>query len=118
LLGILPVAGKVVVGDAMFRPRDLAEKVVEAGGDYLLVVKDNRESLRVDFQAAFGDTARGLAAATSHSGPPFATPTAGAGDDHRGQGARAGGGADDSHHDGAHQRVEVAGVAAGHRIAA
>lgn len=42
LLGILPLSGKVVVGDAMFCQRDLANQVVEAGGDYLLVVKGNQ----------------------------------------------------------------------------
>ena len=31
-LGVLPVAGKVVVGDAMFCRRDLAAKVVGEGG--------------------------------------------------------------------------------------
>lgn len=67
LLGILPLKGKVVVGDAMFCQRDLAERVVEAGGDYLLVVKDNQPGLEVDIQAgfAFEQAARGIAAATS-----------------------------------------------------
>src|SRR5262249_37920130 len=35
LLGLLPVAGKVVVGDAIFCQRDLAERVVAGGGDYV-----------------------------------------------------------------------------------
>jgi hypothetical protein len=67
LLGILPLEGKVVVGDAMFCQRDLAERVAEAGGDYLLVVKDNQPGLEVDIQAgfAFEHAARGIAAATS-----------------------------------------------------
>lgn len=67
LLGILPLKGKVVVGDAMFCQRDLAERVVEAGGDYLLVVKDNQPGLEIDIRAgfAFEQAARGIAAATS-----------------------------------------------------
>jgi hypothetical protein len=67
LLGILPLGGKVVVGDAMFCQRDLAERVVEAGGDYLLVVKDNQPGLEIDVRAgfAFEHAARGIAAATS-----------------------------------------------------
>ena len=67
LLGILPLKGKVVVGDAMFCQRDLAEQVVGAGGDYLLVVKDNQHGLAVDIEAgfAFEHAARGIAAATS-----------------------------------------------------
>jgi hypothetical protein len=67
LLGILPVAGKVVVGDAMFCQRDLAAKVVEGGGDYLLVVKDNQPGVAIDIEAGFGfeHAARSIAAATS-----------------------------------------------------
>ncbi len=51
-LGILPVAGKVVVGDALFCQRDLAAKVVGEGGDDLLAVTDNREALTVDISAS------------------------------------------------------------------
>jgi hypothetical protein len=67
LLGIIPLEGKVVVGDAMFCQRDLAEQVVAAGGDYLLVVKDNQSGLEADVRAgfAFEHAARGIAAATS-----------------------------------------------------
>jgi len=67
LLGILPLAGKVVVGDAMFCQRDVAERVVDSGGDYVLTVKDNQPGLAADIQAgfAFEDAARSLAAATS-----------------------------------------------------
>lgn len=67
LLGILPLKGKVVVGDAMFCQRDLAEQVVDAGGDYLLVVKDNQPGLEADVRAgfAFEHAARGIGAATS-----------------------------------------------------
>ncbi len=42
LLGILSVKGKVVVGDAMFCRRDLAEAVVDSGGDSVFTVKDNQ----------------------------------------------------------------------------
>lgn len=67
LLGILPLQGKIVVGDAMFCQRDLAEQVIEAGGDYLLVVKDNQPGFAVDIEAgfAFEAAARSIAAATS-----------------------------------------------------
>ncbi len=67
LLGLLPLAGKVVVGDAMFCQRDLAEQVVEGKGDYVLVVKDNQPGLGIDIRAgfAFETAARALAAATS-----------------------------------------------------
>ncbi len=39
LLGILPVKGRVVLGDAMFCQRDVCAKIVEQGGDYLFTVK-------------------------------------------------------------------------------
>jgi hypothetical protein len=67
LLGILPLPGKVVVGDAAFCQRDLAEQVVAAGGDYALVAKDNQPGLATDVQAGFAseESARGIAAATS-----------------------------------------------------
>jgi len=79
LLGILPLSGKVVVGDALFCQRDLAEQVVEAGGDYVLVVKDNQPGLAVDLQAgfAFEDAARSVAAATSPWRPTAARSGAG-----------------------------------------
>ena len=71
LLGILPVAGKVVVGDAIFCQRDLAERVVGAGGDYILVAKDNQPGLVTDIEAGFTfeAAARSIAAATSPWGP-------------------------------------------------
>jgi hypothetical protein len=67
LLGLLPLRGKVVVGDAMFCQHDIAQRVVEAGGDYVLVVKDNQPGLAIDVQAGFGfaQAARSIAAATS-----------------------------------------------------
>jgi DDE_Tnp_1-associated/Transposase DDE domain len=67
LLGILPLAGKVVVGDAMFCQRDVVKAVVEAGGDYVFIVKDNQPGLGADVAAGFGHeaAARSIAAAFS-----------------------------------------------------
>ncbi|AMV26072.1 Transposase DDE domain protein [Gemmata sp. SH-PL17] len=67
LLGILPLQGRVVVGDAMFCQRDVAEQVIDRGGEYLLVVKDNQPGLEADIEGgfAFETAARGIAAATS-----------------------------------------------------
>lgn len=67
LLGILPVAGAVVVGDAMFCQRDVADRVTRDGGDYVLVVKGNQPGLEADIRAGFGfeAAARSIAAATS-----------------------------------------------------
>lgn len=68
LLGVLPVAGKVVTGDAMFTHRDFCETVLAEGGDYLLPVKDNQPTLHADIEAAFTPPAAGL------SPPPVSAP--------------------------------------------
>jgi hypothetical protein len=67
LLGILPVRGRVVLGDAMFCQRDLCEKLIEEGGDYLFTVKGNQRGLEIDIAAGFGFEAgaRSIAAAFS-----------------------------------------------------
>jgi DDE_Tnp_1-associated/Transposase DDE domain len=57
LLGVLPLAGKVVTGDAMFTHRDVAAAIREGGGDYLLFVKDNQPQLKAQIQAALHDDA-------------------------------------------------------------
>lgn len=54
LLGVLDLNQKVVTGDAMFCQRDLAEQIIEQGGDYVLIVKDNQPSLARDIAAGFG----------------------------------------------------------------
>jgi hypothetical protein len=53
LLGVLPLAGKVVTADAMFTHADVCDTITDAGGDYVLAVKDNQETLRRDIQAVF-----------------------------------------------------------------
>jgi hypothetical protein len=67
LLGLLPVEGRVVTGDAMFCQRDVCAKVAEGGGDYLFTVKDNQPSLAADVRAglAYDEQARRRAAAFS-----------------------------------------------------
>lgn len=53
LLGILPLAGKVVTADAMFTHAEVCDTITDAGGDYILAVKDNQEELHRDIQALF-----------------------------------------------------------------
>jgi len=67
LLGILPLQGKVVVGDAIFCQRDLSAEVIDKGGDYIWMVKDNQPGLEIDIQAGFAHetAAADIAAATS-----------------------------------------------------
>ena len=52
LLGVLPLEGKVVTGDAMFTHRDFAQEVRDSGGDYILIVKDNQPELKAQIQSA------------------------------------------------------------------
>jgi hypothetical protein len=52
LLGVLPLEGKVVTGDALFTHRDVAEKIIQAGGDYLLTGKANQSELKAAIFAA------------------------------------------------------------------
>ena len=42
LLAELDLRGKVVTGDALYAQRELSRRVVEMGGDYFWVVKDNQ----------------------------------------------------------------------------
>jgi DDE_Tnp_1-associated/Transposase DDE domain len=85
LLGLLPLAGKVVTGDAMFTHRDFAQAVLDGGGDYLLVVKDNQSDLRAAIESALhGDADFSPLPAAAEGG-------GGAGGADGGQGARAAG---------------------------
>jgi len=114
LLGLIPVRGKVVVGDAIFCQRDLAEEVTDAEGDYVLVAKGNQSGLQTDVSTSFGfeAAARAIAAATSPWGPAAAR-RRGTGGDDGGQGARPRGEAHAAHHVAANAAREMAGVAAG-----
>jgi hypothetical protein len=60
LLGVVPITGKVISGDAMFTHRDVCAKVIEKGGDYVLPVKENQPTLRADIAAAFAAPGAGL----------------------------------------------------------
>jgi hypothetical protein len=57
LLGILPLAGTVVTGDAMFCHKDVCAAVVGGGGDYLFTVKDNQPTLHYDIAGLFAESA-------------------------------------------------------------
>lgn len=63
LLGIVPVQGRVITGDAMFCQRDLCAQIVDSGGDYVFFVKDNQPSLAIDIGAglAFEEQSRRIA---------------------------------------------------------
>ena len=51
LLGLLPLQGRIITGDAIFCQRDLCQAIIAAGGDYVFTVKENQPSLAIDIQA-------------------------------------------------------------------
>ena len=53
LLALLDLRKKIVTIDAMGCQKEIAETIVEAGGDYVLAVKDNQPTLHAEVQAAF-----------------------------------------------------------------
>lgn len=67
LLGVLPVRGNVITGDAMFCQREVCTAIIAQGGDYVFTVKDNQPSLVTDIQVglAYQEQARRLTAAFS-----------------------------------------------------
>ena len=53
LLELLSLKGALVTIDAMGCQKDIAAKIVDRGGDYLLTVKDNQPTLFADIQDSF-----------------------------------------------------------------
>lgn len=53
LLAGLPLAGRVVTGDALYCQRNLCAQIVAAGGDYVVVVKENQATLSDDIAYVF-----------------------------------------------------------------
>jgi hypothetical protein len=67
ILKTILLKGRLVTGDAMFCQRELCEEIVDSGGDYLFVVKDNQPELKAAVEADFrpGFSPRYRKAATS-----------------------------------------------------
>ena len=61
LLEMLTLRGKVVTADAMHCQRQVAQQVIEQGGDYALALKGNQGSLRDDVQLFLDDPSTPLA---------------------------------------------------------
>ncbi len=55
LLARLDLRDRIVTGDAIFCQRAIAQTVVDAGGDYLLPVKNNQKTLRKNIETAFAE---------------------------------------------------------------
>jgi hypothetical protein len=86
LLKGMVLEGRVITGDAMFCQRDLCRQIVDQGGHYFVVVKENQPELLRDVSDAF-TRAAGAAFSPSPAGPDRAAVH---GDSHRGQTERAG----------------------------
>ena len=56
LLGVLPLSGAVVTGDAMFCHADVCAAVATGGGAYLFAVKDNQPTLHFDIAGTFAES--------------------------------------------------------------
>jgi len=55
-LKTLVLKGQVIVGDAMFCQREVCEQIMDSGGDYFFIVKENQPTLLKDIQLAFVET--------------------------------------------------------------
>jgi len=53
LLAALPLAGRVVTGDALYCQREVCQQILDAGGDYLITVKANQPTLYDDLFVLF-----------------------------------------------------------------
>ncbi len=56
---LLPVAGNLVTGDALYCQRDYCQQIRDAGSDYLVIVKRNQRELYDDIALAFAAPVRG-----------------------------------------------------------
>jgi hypothetical protein len=57
LLGVLPIEGKVISGDAMFCQKDVCQKIIDRSAHYIFTVKDNQPTLHFDIAAMFHHSA-------------------------------------------------------------
>jgi predicted transposase YbfD/YdcC len=53
LLRHVVLQGRVVTMDALLTQRQMAQQIVAAGGDYVMLVKDNQPQLREDIETVF-----------------------------------------------------------------
>ena len=49
----VPLAGRVVTGDALLTQREVCDQIVAGGGDYVFPVKENQPALRDSLERAF-----------------------------------------------------------------
>lgn len=54
LLEKIPLKGRVITGDAALTQRDICQKILDGGGQFLLAVKDNQPALKEHIALVFG----------------------------------------------------------------
>jgi predicted transposase YbfD/YdcC len=53
ILAQLVLEGRIVTMDALLTQRHVAQRIVDKGGDYVMIVKDNQPQLRADIELVF-----------------------------------------------------------------
>ena len=53
VLGAIVLTGRIVTMDALLTQRQVAQTIVAAGGDYVMIVKDNQPQLKADIELVF-----------------------------------------------------------------
>lgn len=53
VFGQIVLTGRIVTMDALLTQRQVAQTIVEAGGDYVMIVKDNQPQLKADIELVF-----------------------------------------------------------------
>jgi len=66
LLCQLVLEGRIVTMDALLTQRHVAQTIVDKGGDYVMIVKDNQPQLRADIELVFTLPPAGDPQATAH----------------------------------------------------
>ena len=63
------MAGNVIAGDALYCQRDYCQQLLDAGGDYLVIVKKNQRELYDAIALAFAEPVWGPVPAGPAAGP-------------------------------------------------
>jgi len=53
VFGQIVLTGRIVTMDALLTQRQVAQTIVEAGGDYVMIVKENQPQLKADIELVF-----------------------------------------------------------------
>lgn len=56
LLAALVLEGRVITADSLLTQREIAQRIIDGGGDYVLAVKENKPCLREDIALVFAES--------------------------------------------------------------